>query len=468
MYYSCKVLKIFFILFLFFNVNAFCLVEDAPVRKTFYVATNGNDQWSGTLPSSTESKKDGPFATLERARNAVRDLRQDYPKGAYSIEVRGGIYRLEKTFILESEDSGTEEFPLIISAFGSESPILTGTRIINNFEPFSGEIHKASLAGLINDFFPVRQLFVNNKRQALARYPNTNHDIARDDFLYVEMPSPSASKREFVYHAGSIPKYNSVVGAEIDIFPGSNWANDVQILAAIDDKSRTVRLNKDISYDIMAGNRFHIQNFYEALDAPTEWYFDYKSKNLYFWPTNKTSLSDVSIPIINSIIEIRGKSLSNRYLKMPSNIKIEGLTLQGCNGTAVLVKGAVKTVIAGNTIYNAGIDGIEIEDGSRNEAIDNNVSYVGRIGIKISGGDQKTLTPAYHRVENNHIHDVGIFNKGQSAILCKGVGQIISHNLIHTVPRIGIWFDGNDHLIEYNHIFNVNTETEDSGIIYSS
>src|SRR5215510_14453051 len=44
--------------------------------RTFYVATNGNDQWSGTLPSPLRKNTDGPFASLSAALAAVRREKQ--------------------------------------------------------------------------------------------------------------------------------------------------------------------------------------------------------------------------------------------------------------------------------------------------------------------------------------------------------------------------------------------------------
>lgn len=85
----------------------------------------------------------------------------------------------------------------------------------------------------------------------------------------------------------------------------------------------------------------------------------------------------------------------------------------------------------------------------------------------MSGGDRKTLTPSAHNARNNYIHHIGYFSKSSSGIECHGVGNIISNNLVHDTPRIGISFDGNDHRIEYNHVHHVNQETQDSGIIYS-
>ena len=49
---------------------------DAPRAAALYVATDGNDAWSGTLAAPNAEKTDGPLATLKRARNAVRERRQ--------------------------------------------------------------------------------------------------------------------------------------------------------------------------------------------------------------------------------------------------------------------------------------------------------------------------------------------------------------------------------------------------------
>ena len=68
-------------------------------EAVFYVATNGNDSWSGTLSSPNDGKTDGPFASLVKARNASR-----LAKGA-TIYVREGTYFLNEPFILTSEDS---------------------------------------------------------------------------------------------------------------------------------------------------------------------------------------------------------------------------------------------------------------------------------------------------------------------------------------------------------------------------
>ncbi|MBN2307342.1 MAG: hypothetical protein JXR94_00125, partial [Candidatus Hydrogenedentes bacterium] len=52
-------------------------LAQGPEPARFYVATNGNDAWSGTLAEPNAEASDGPFATLERARDAIRSLKQN-------------------------------------------------------------------------------------------------------------------------------------------------------------------------------------------------------------------------------------------------------------------------------------------------------------------------------------------------------------------------------------------------------
>ena len=63
-----------------------------PQPSLLYVATDGNDAWSGTLPEPNGQKTDGPFATLERARDEIRKLKKQgrLPLGGAVVEIRGG------------------------------------------------------------------------------------------------------------------------------------------------------------------------------------------------------------------------------------------------------------------------------------------------------------------------------------------------------------------------------------------
>jgi len=93
------------------------------------VAVDGNDRNPGTETQ--------PFATLERARDAVRELKKSrgLPKGGVAVFLRGGVYRIEKTFALSEEDSGTEAAPVVYRSYPNEEVRLVGGKEIGGFQP---------------------------------------------------------------------------------------------------------------------------------------------------------------------------------------------------------------------------------------------------------------------------------------------------------------------------------------------
>jgi hypothetical protein len=92
---------------------------------TFFVACNGSDDWLGRLSQPDDSGSDGPFATIARARDAVRFLSKDErSREPVSIVVRGGTYLLEEALCFGPEDSGVEAAPVTYATVGRHT---TGT-----------------------------------------------------------------------------------------------------------------------------------------------------------------------------------------------------------------------------------------------------------------------------------------------------------------------------------------------------
>jgi len=85
----------------------------------FYVSPDGSDTNPG--------RKEQPFATLERARDAVRKAAPEQPR---KVIVRQGAYRLTKSFALGKEDSGTADHPAVWQAAPGELVRLTGGQTI--------------------------------------------------------------------------------------------------------------------------------------------------------------------------------------------------------------------------------------------------------------------------------------------------------------------------------------------------
>ena len=99
------------------------------VGGEYYVSPHGTDGWSGTLAEPNAALTDGPWASLEHARDAVRAGR--VLPGAQQptvIKLRGGVYRLTKTLILKPDDSGTDSAPVTWEAVAGELPSTLGHR----------------------------------------------------------------------------------------------------------------------------------------------------------------------------------------------------------------------------------------------------------------------------------------------------------------------------------------------------
>ena len=104
------------------------------LQARFYVATTGSDAWSGRHAQPISGSTDGPFATLARARDAVRELTarirsgSAMPEGEIRVEVRAGRYYLREPLLLGPADSGSAGCAVTYTAYPGEEPILSGGR----------------------------------------------------------------------------------------------------------------------------------------------------------------------------------------------------------------------------------------------------------------------------------------------------------------------------------------------------
>ena len=105
----------------------------------FYISTEGNDNWSGKLAEANSGMNDGPFATLEGARIAVRKYTSEKASGLVTIYIRGGEYELDSTIIFGPEDSGTKEFPIYYRAYPNEIPVFTGGKKLYKWKKCENE-----------------------------------------------------------------------------------------------------------------------------------------------------------------------------------------------------------------------------------------------------------------------------------------------------------------------------------------
>ena len=451
----------------------------APIR--FYVATDGNDAWSGKLPQPNEAKSDGPFATITRARDEIRKLKaaQTLPPGKVIVIIRGGSYILDAPIELGPEDAGLQDAPVCYTAFPGEEVRLVGGKRVKEFAPVSDpevlkriddgardKVQQADLKALgITDFGSPQEggpeVFFRDDPQTLSRWPNEGFvriaDLVEKDGHEIH-GIPGSKTGKFYYEGDRPRRWLSEKDARVLGYWFWDWSEQRHKIESIDPEKRIISVVPPYhGYGYRKGQWYYAFNLLSELDSPGEWYLDRETGILYFWPPAPIGSGEVIVSVIPNLIVIKDTSY----------VMLNGLTLEASRGTAVKIAGGHHNEVARCTIHNVGGTGVEVS-GETNGVVGCEIFNTGDGGISMSGGDRKALTPGGHYALNNHIHDYGRVNRMyRPGIGMSGVGLRVAHNLIHSAPHMAIQFTGNENVIEYNEIHHVCFESNDAGAIYT-
>src|SRR5260370_30214723 len=114
-----------------------------PPAVTFYVATNGNDSWSGKLRAPNSTSTDGPFATFDHARAQVQTLNK---AGVARVDVlfRWGSYFLPTTVKFTAADSGSATTTIVYAKYPGEVPVFSGGIRVQNWTNAGGHTWETS------------------------------------------------------------------------------------------------------------------------------------------------------------------------------------------------------------------------------------------------------------------------------------------------------------------------------------
>ncbi len=446
------------------------------VRPDMYVATNGNDAWSGRLAAANAARSDGPLATLQGARDRLRALRKTGgPAQPCVVQFQGGTYALRQAVELSAADSGTAAAPVVYRAEPGASVRLTGGREVTNWrtvtdaavlarlpEEVRAQVQVADLrAQGITDFgkLSVRgfgagnpsaeaELFLNDEPMTLARWPN-------EGFRKV---TSARDPRVNVTDAERVARWAQEAAPWVFAYWHHDWAELYEPLQGVQPASNALLRTQSIKpvYGITAKvARWYGLNLLSEIDRPGEYYLDRANGLLYFLPPQQGGRAVLSLA--ESLI--RAEKLAH--------VTFQGFILEACRGTALSLKGGTNCAVVGCTIRNTGHNGVVVSGGVGHTVYGCDVSQVGTGGIAMSGGDRRTLTAAGHNVENNHVHHFGRRARTyQPGIRVDGVGNRIAHNLVHDGPHMALAAGGNDHVVEYNEIHNVVEESGDAGAYY--
>lgn len=415
-------------------------------KADYYVAVNGNDSWTGALPAPNADKTDGPFATIARARDAIREMRTGTRLAQpITVMVRGGTYYLDETLVFGPEDGGTADCPISYVAWPGETPIVSGGKAIQaEWKPYQGKIQVCNIPEVKQGKWYFRQLSVDGKRQLRSRTPDKGEYLRED----------AVSETSFKFGPGQMHNWHNLDDVEVLVF--HSWNETRFRIKSLNEADRIVQFRDPkarhtIGWNGAGGpNRYYIENTLEGVTQPGEWYLDRKSGQLYYWPqVDDLSSCRFVAPILQELVRFEGNVEYGKYVEY---LNISGITFTDtdwqlpengypdCGDVGDIVHPSTITYQAArfckftdNRIKNTGAYALEVT-GDGNLIAGNEIFDTGSGGIisRSYGKERNVIT-------RNHIHHCGIVYPSAVGINIDDGGGTVTHNLIHDITHSGIY-----------------------------
>ena len=287
----------------------------AAPRADFCVAPGGDDAGPGTV--------ERPFATLPRARDAVRAKIAKGLEAGVLVLVRGGVYRVAEPVVFGPEDGGTGNRAVTYAAWPGETPVLSGGRAIAAWKA-EGDVWKAAMPDVKAGTWTFRELFVGGQRRPRARHPN-------DGFLRVAKVVDR--RHAFQFGEGDLPALGEAGEAELLLL--HDWSVSRNPIASVDAATRTLTTRDAVggpsdfwNIDGFEPNpRYLVENHPALLDAPGEWYLDRAAGVLSYrpMPGEKIEGFEAIAPVAPQLIVVRGSADGAKPVR---NLHFAGLALE--------------------------------------------------------------------------------------------------------------------------------------------
>jgi parallel beta-helix repeat protein len=470
-----------------------------PKGKALFVSLDGNDAWTGKLAEPNAPRTDGPFATLARARDAIRSMQTDSPLSKpVTVYVRGGVYPLGSTLVFLPQDSGTAKCPITYAAYPGEKVVLSGGRAITGWKKAAagGEDHRpelwaAEVPGVKEGEWYFHQLFVDGQRRQRARSPNTGFYHADGQFL-------SGNPSRFKFHPGDIHDAWAEEG-DVEVVGLEKWAEFRLTLKAVDTAANTATLSTERQeFGDDKDARYWVENAADALDSPGEWFLDRRSGTLSYLalPGENVSRAQFVAPFLSQLIRFAGKAGTGELVH---DLVLRGFTFAHADWllplkgyadmqaaydipAAVELVGARHCRIEQSTFTHLGQYALEIHKGSQDDrVIGNDMLDLGAGGVKIGDPDipkEGAEATTGIVVFGNYVHNIGIvYPAAEGVWIGQSSGNTVAHNEIsdtyYTAISLGwTWGYGptaaRDNRIEFNNLYNIGRGLlSDMACIYS-
>ncbi len=451
--------------------------------QPYCVAPAGNDANPGTLERS--------FASLRRAQQAVRQK-------PGSVLLRGGTYYLPETLVFTAQDSGTKAAPVVYQAYGDERPLLSGGVRLEklDWQPYRDGIFQAT----VPEDFRTEEIFVNGERQILARYPNFDPKAQYFDGFAADAVSPERAAR-----------WADPAGGYFHAMHPSLWGD---FTWRITGKDAQGEVTKEGGWQNNRGGAVHqkirfVENIFEELDAPGEWFLNAQTHTLYFYPPAGLDLARATVEVtrLRSLVEFRGSE--DKPVRF---VILRGLTFRHAARTVMDTKEPLLrsdwAIYRGGAVFFEGTEDCSLEDSFLDQVGGNavfvnhynrrvavrgcHIAKAGASGVCFVGDPQAARNPLFNYRQVNPLEDLDrtpgprtqhypadclvedclIYLTGRVEKQTAGVNIdlaqsiTVRHCSIYDMPRAGINVgDGcwGGHIVEFCDVFDTVKETGDHG-----
>ncbi len=477
--------------------------ESAPVASSsntaastsadFYVATNGNDSWPGTLAQ--------PFATVDQARRAVESLKAHVSNRTITVMLRNGVYYLPSTLSFGSQDSGfSSSNRVVYSNYPGETPVISGGRSLSGWTQNSKGWWQTKVPS--GTYFS--QLWVNGVRRYRAR-------TTPRGYIYITKPysstNSSTQMNGFYYTTGAPNAVPSQMAnlSDVELVNFEYWDVPILKIKSVDTVHHlivtTSTLGESGFHGFVPGHRVVLNNVKEALNQPGQWYLDRPTSTLTYIPETGESLSSATViaPRLGKIltssnlsyVTFQGITFAHADWQVPSGGYQSGQAAETMPA-AMSLTNSTDVIFEGSTVEHTGAYGIEfLGTGTAGAAPylaqfkDGLVSDTGAGGIRVGGyavcGGANRHTdanvPQHVYIGNNLITGGGRIEPASQEVLVGDAHNIlVDHNEIYDAYSTGIGFGFNwdygcnfahDDVAQYNYIHDLGQGiTSDMGGVY--
>jgi len=460
------------------------LVLASPIfGQPYHVAPSGNDSNPGTLEK--------PFASLQRAQQAVRQK-------SGTVFLRGGSYYLPETLIFTEQDSGTKDGPVIFQAYQNEQPVISGGVKLEklDWQPFRDGIFQAK----VPESLATEEIFVNGERQILARYPNFDPTAQYFNGSAADAVSTNRAMR-----------WADPSGGYFHAMHPALWGDFTWRITGKDSQGK---VTMEGGWQNNRGGAVHqkirfVENIFEELDAPGEWFLNNKTHILYFYPPAGLDLAKATIEAtrLRSLVEFRGSE--DKPVRF---VRLQGLTFRHAartvmdtkepllrtdwaiyRGGAIFFQGAEDCMLEDCMLDQVGGNAVFVNHYNRRIAVRGcQIAKAGASGICFVGDPKAARNPLFNYSQVNKLEDLDrtpgpqsnnypadclvddclIYLSGRVEKQTAGVNIdlaqsiTVRHCSIYDMPRAGINIgDGcwGGHIIEFCDVFDTVKETGDHG-----